>query len=127
MIDDDIDDREFFKIALEEADNSIKLITSSSGAEGLKLLSVLPQMPDYIFLDLNIPHMDGREFLSLVKSEPRTMQIPVIIFTTSSHDRDRDETRELGAHDFVTKPPSISELTNTLTSLLIKPAIKINK
>lgn len=116
LIDDDSDDREFFKIALEESDPLIGLKVASSGRQAFQVLSSDNFKPDFIFLDLNMPHMDGREFLTLVKKNPAIAEIPVVIFTTSSHPRDRTDTQSLGASDFITKPSTITELSEILTT-----------
>ncbi len=114
LVDDDADDREFFKIALDEVDMSTILLTASSAKEGLLLLTE-GQKVDMVFLDLNMPHMDGRGFLKKIKADPDTHHIPVIIFTTSSHPRDMEETAALGASDFITKPSRVVELIDTLS------------
>lgn len=114
LVDDDEDDRELFGLALEEADASIHLLTANSGAEALDMLAQEHIRPDTIFLDLNMPMMDGKECLAELKNNPQTRDIPVIIFSTSSDPSDRHETARLGAVDFITKPSSILELTRLL-------------
>lgn len=114
LVDDDEDDRELFGLALEEADASILLLTANSGAEALHMLTRERLRPDTIFLDLNMPMMDGKECLAELKNDPQTRDIPVIIFSTSSDPSDRLETARLGAVDFITKPSSIIELTRLL-------------
>jgi CheY-like chemotaxis protein len=115
LVDDDSDDREFFRIALEEIDSSIHLLTAASGKEALRIIHQLTVLPYLIFLDLNMPHMDGREFLKQVKANHLTKKIPVVIVTTSNHPRDIDETRNLGASDFITKPSTVNELIEALS------------
>src|SRR4051812_41958395 len=111
IIDDDEDDRELFGIALENADPSIKLIGAARGSDALDMLKNRNVVPDYIFLDLNMPQMSGRECLMELKRQEDLAKIPVIIFSTSSDPRDIKETGQLGAIDFITKPPKTSELT----------------
>jgi len=118
IIDDDEDDRELFQIALESAGPSIKLIGAGGGHEALAKLKNKTIVPDYIFLDLNMPQMSGRECLSELKQHEELAGIPVVIFSTSSDPRDIKETRALGAIGFITKPPKTSELTSILSEFI---------
>lgn len=60
--------------------------------------------PDLIFLDLNLPRLDGREVLALIKSDESLRQIPVVILTTSDAEEDVIRSYDLHANAFVTKP-----------------------
>lgn len=117
LIDDDEDDRDFFQFALENINKEIGYTGSESGPDALELLQKGLQ-PDYIFLDLNMPQMSGRECLIELKSDPALSHIPVIIFSTSSDPRDKEETKQLGAIDFITKPSKTSDLINALTNFI---------
>ncbi len=75
--------------------------------------------PDFIFLDLNMPEMGGRDCLVELKQNKHTQSIPVIIYTTSSEQEDIIETKEMGALDFITKPSKVSELTELISNFLI--------
>lgn len=118
LIDDDEDDRDFFQFALEDIDKDIEYASAESGYEALEML---PQsaLPDYIFLDLNMPAMSGRECLIELKKNPSFSHIPVIIFSTSSDPHDKEETKQLGAIDFITKPSKTSDLINALNNFLL--------
>jgi len=119
LIDDDPDDREIFALALEEADQTYKCITASNGIDALKKLNTdLSFVPDLIFLDLNMPVMNGKQCLNEIKKIPRLSDIPVIIYTTSSYVQDIEETKQLGASHYLIKPSNIRTLTNCLTELL---------
>lgn len=119
LIDDDEDDRELFQIALEEVENEIHFIAAASGIEALKLLQCCEIPPDFIFLDLNMPHMSGRECLTELKKDPQLATIPVVIFSTSNDPRDIEETKLLGAVEFITKPEKISKLTRVLNDFVV--------
>ena len=75
--------------------------------------------PDFIFLDLNMPRMNGRQCLTELKKQPGLCNIPVVIYTTSSENRDREETLALGAAAFITKPSGIEELIQSLQNVFI--------
>jgi CheY-like chemotaxis protein len=68
------------------------------------------QLPAFVLLDLNMPGLDGRDVLSVLKRDTALNTIPVIIFTTSSNSRDIEECYRLGANSYLTKPISYSAL-----------------
>jgi CheY-like chemotaxis protein len=118
LVDDDIDDHEIFKSALAKVDEDLELITATNGYEALNILSIANKLPDYIFVDLNMPRMGGLQFLKEIKKTDKLKNIPVIIYTTSSNPIDIAQTKELGAILFITKPSRFSELCNLLRSLI---------
>ncbi|MDT4290893.1 response regulator [Methylomonas sp. MO1] len=65
--------------------------------------------PDLILLDLNMPRMNGREFLAKIKSEPDFSSIPAIVLTTSDIERDVVATYQLGANSYITKPVDVEQ------------------
>jgi CheY-like chemotaxis protein len=67
-------------------------------------------LPALVLLDLNMPGTDGRDVLGAVKLDPRLHNIPVVIFSTSSSNRDIEECYRLGANSYLTKPVSYTEL-----------------
>ena len=114
LIDDDLDDQLVFSLALKIIGN-IRCVTSGNGFSALKKLEYEPPfIPDYIFLDLNLPGINGFDFLAKIKSNPKLSHIPVVIYTTSSREEDILKTKKLGAAAFITKPYQISELTTKL-------------
>jgi len=114
LVDDDEDDKEIFCLALAEVDPSIQCYIASDGIEALEMLSNPAFTPDYIFLDLNMPLMSGKECLIEIKKRPHLGKTSVIIFSTSASQKDIEDTIELGASAFITKPPLISTLTGKL-------------
>ena len=118
LIDDDFDDQEIFALALEKVDSEFQCIIANNGYEGLKYLNNTSNvLPSYIFLDLNMPLMNGKECLIEIKKHSSLKNIPVIIYTTSSLQDDIIQTRKLGAADFITKPSSIPELSRKLAKV----------
>ncbi|MDR6570205.1 Response regulator receiver domain-containing protein [Chitinophaga ginsengisegetis] len=117
LIDDDIDDRMIFGEVLKELAPDIIYHEAINGEDALfKLNNNL--VPDLIFLDLNMPRIDGKQFLAEIQQQDHLKHIPIVIYTTSSHESDKKETRELGASYFLTKPNSLHELTHILVDLL---------
>lgn len=116
-VDDDQEDREFFCDALREIDSTITCLVAGSGMDALSLLGELSALPDYIFLDINMPMMDGKQFLKILKTIPEFRSIPVIMYSTSTDTREIKECYKLGAEDFLIKPHSYEKLVNDLTSV----------
>lgn len=108
LIDDDIDDQEIFVSVLSQINPSIRCITATNGQEAISKLKSENITPDLIFLDLNMPLMNGKQFLEACHFLDRCKEVPVIILTTSSDKRSIEETRKLGAADFITKPDKFS-------------------
>jgi CheY-like chemotaxis protein len=118
LIDDDDDDQEIFLTAVEQIDCGVNCTALSDATEALQKLAAHVIVPDVIFLDLNMPVMNGQEFLTEIKKNAGLKNIPVIIFSTSSHNTTIQLTKDLGASDFITKPGKYDELVNLLTPIL---------
>jgi CheY-like chemotaxis protein len=111
LIDDDADDRELFCEAVAEVDKSINCITATNGEHALKLLSDAGTViPDFIFLDLNMPRMGGRQCLKQLKKLKHLQQTTMIIYSTSKLPEDEEEARKSGAEYFLTKPDTLDQL-----------------
>jgi DNA-binding response OmpR family regulator len=120
-MDDDIDDQEIFEMALQEVDEKIHLITANDCAEGLKRLKEnLSLIPDFIFLDINMPKMNGMQCLPEIKRLQHLSNSKVIMYSTSTDEDIQRTTRELGADEFLVKPAKIGLLIKQLTRILQK-------
>ena len=117
LVDDDEDDKEIFALALREANPSIQCFIASNGLEALSMLKAGTFIPDYVFLDLNMPIMSGKECLAEIRKQPHLLHVPIIIFSTSSSEKDIQDTQALGASSFITKPPLIATLAEKLTEV----------
>jgi CheY-like chemotaxis protein len=115
LADDDIDDVKLFCEALCEVDASIICFTVHDGKELLDLLdnSEVPK-PDIIFLDVNMPRMNGWECLEKLRQNEAYDNIPVLIYSTSSSQENADLALDLGALCFFSKPYEFSELKKVL-------------
>ncbi|HLI94325.1 MAG TPA: response regulator, partial [Puia sp.] len=118
IVDDDGDDLQFFIDAIGEIDPRIRCLTAFNGIEALKLLETNDTRPDYIFLDLNMPKMNGKQCLRHLKSSPLFQSIPVIIYSTSRRPEDSTEAREMGAAAFIVKPNKFYQLKNEISGVL---------
>ena len=119
IADDDQDDIELFLEAIGEVDQDIQCYTATDGEEALKKLKgTLSNLPDMIFLDLNMPRINGKQCLHEIKNTEKLRDVPVIIYSTSSIKNDIDEARKLGAAYFLTKPSSFGELCKELSNII---------
>ena len=116
--DDDRDDLIFFEDALEEAGPAVDLVTKRDGSELLRLLNNPPPSPSMVFLDWNMPGVNGAAVLKSIRANHKTSNIPVIIISTSDHKENIDHARILGANLYVTKPNSFNKLVKMLQDCL---------
>ncbi len=114
LIDDDLDDHEIFSMALEDLAWPVKLISEYNPVSALLWLKRTEEAPDIIFLDLNMPRMNGKQCLEEIRKVPHLREVPIIVYSTSSEIRDLIDTRELGATAYVVKSSRISDLTAAL-------------
>jgi CheY-like chemotaxis protein len=121
LVDDDEDDREIFCLAIQKIDPSMQCVTARDGLDALSILKNETFVPDYIFLDLNMPLMNGKECLREIRKQDRLKEVPVIIVSTSLADKDKEDTKNLGASAFITKPPLVSALASKLLDVLGLP------
>lgn len=121
IVDDDADDRGLIKDAFLEnnADKDFVLLESADVLLEFLRMAADSELPSLILLDLNMPGKDGREALKEIKKDSKFRHIPVIVFSTSSLDKDRIMSYELGANCFLTKPSSYQEMIY-LTDAIVK-------
>jgi len=119
LIDDDQDDREIFMMALENASEAYACVTAKNGLDAVNIITSDSQfVPEFVFLDLNMPYMSGKECLQQIKSFDYLAEVPVIMYTTSSYNKDVEDSKQLGAAHFLVKPPGIGSLTKILSEIL---------
>ena len=119
LVDDDPDDRLLFSEVIQEIDEDIKIAFATNGAEALQMLQdTNTLMPEIIFLDLNMPKMNGKQCLKQLKKNPLLSSIPVIIYSTSTATEDIDDSMNLGADYFLVKPITMKELKTELLYVL---------
>lgn len=103
LVEDDEDDQFIFSDALDALNFDLKLNVAGSCSEAFQTLGSKP-LPDLIFLDINMPVMNGLEFLDEVKRIDHLAQIPVVILTTSDNPDLMKQTMDLGANGYIVKP-----------------------
>lgn len=117
-IDDDPEDKEFFQESVRQLDPSIQCYTAKDGLEGMTALEEMMVRPDFIFVDMNMPVMNGRQFLMEIKQKIRVRSIPVVIYTTTAHPGDKETFQDLGAYRVLIKPNSMREIARLVNSVI---------
>lgn len=115
LVDDDPDDQEVFLTALNDVSETALCLVAPDGDRALELLHNDETIPDYIFLDLNMPRMNGFEFLTAIKKSKILKDIPVIVYSTTSQPSQIEKAKKLGASEFFTKTYKYKELCALLT------------
>jgi CheY-like chemotaxis protein len=117
LVDDDSNDEELARIALERAQIPHRLFVVRDGAEALDWLfrrgvfedREEERSPQLILLDLKLPKVNGLEVLEHLRGDARTKSVPVVVFTSSLEQRDVTESYRLGANAYIRKPVDFRE------------------
>jgi len=119
LADDDADDSLFFKAALEGSSLSANFTTVPDGEHLMHLLTNGTQeLPDVLFLDLNMPRKNGFECLSEIKRNSKLKLLPVIVFSTSLEQEVVNQLYQNGAQYFIRKPPQFTQFKKIILQVL---------
>lgn len=119
LADDDLDDCFFFQEALDELPFSAKLITVNDGVQLMEMLSAdETQLPDVLFLDLNMPRKSGLECLSEIKVIDRLKNLKVIIYSTSLDTDVVNLLYQKGANYYIRKPGKYEKLKKVISDAI---------
>ena len=94
------------------------IIEANNGEEALKILHKKEELPDIILLDLNMPKLNGIEFLSILKNDEVLKYIPTVILTTSNNQKDLLECYKIGIAGYVLKPLKYEDYVSKIEKLL---------
>lgn len=117
-VDDDCDEREIFCDAVKVVDPNISCAEAESGISALKFLDQTDTLPDYIFMDINMPKMTGLECLQKIRSVPRFLSIQVVMYSTIFRSNDEIFLSEMGIK-WLSKKSQLSDLISSLRHLLL--------
>jgi len=116
LIEDDKDDQLFFTECLEKIENATLFDIANNGREALDKLEKSINLPDMIFMDINMPLMNGLNCLTEINKDPRTKNIPVVMLSTDAEQAEQARTR--GAKAFKKKPGSFAILQSRVEQLI---------
>jgi len=122
LVEDNADDVELTLRVLKHHHIANEVVVARDGEEALAFLFgedtvFARQLPSVVVLDLNMPKVNGLEVLRRIRAEPRTRQLPVVIMTTSSEERDIVASYALGANSYVRKPVEFEEFADAVRNL----------
>lgn len=119
LVEDEPADVHLVKLALDQGKIDCCLHHVADGVAALAYLRgrINASRPDLILLDLNMPRMNGREFLATVKADAQLVAIPVVVLTTSAVEQDVAEAYRLGAAGYVVKPADMHQFFNSINQL----------
>lgn len=122
LLEDEPADAHLVRVSLKDARVHCQLHHVLDGRAGLDFLYRRPPheaapRPDLILLDLNMPRMNGREFLVAIKADPALADIPVVVLTTSEVERDVEASYKSGAAGYITKPVDMEQFVAAIGQL----------
>ncbi len=125
LAEDNLADQELVKRSLIDNQFLLEIYAVDDGVEAMEYLRregkyVDPKTspkPDILLLDINMPRMDGKEVLQEMKNDPALKTIPVIMLTTSDHEKDIIESYNLGVNAYITKPTDLPQFLQAMLSV----------
>ncbi|MGQ2984993.1 response regulator [Flavobacterium sp.] len=118
LAEDDMDDVYFFKFALNKLKLKCNLIVANDGLELVSKLKNGQPEPDIIFVDINMPVMNGLETLDNIKKDPKFNTVPVIVYSTSQDPTDIKKAFKYGASSYLVKPFDLEGLEKLIAKVL---------
>lgn len=118
--DDDMDDLMLMRHVLQDIGHDYRIAEVGNGQEALDYLEMAKQkgnLPSLIILDMNMPVLNGKETLSVIKKDDALKNIPLVFFTTSNSELDKLYCKRFGV-EMITKPPQYSHLKEAVRKLL---------
>jgi len=119
-IDNDPEDIDFFCDAVKEVDRSIICLSATGGQGALDLLASIQdvnELPAYIFLDINMPVMNGKETLEQIRKNDRYHSVQIVMLSTGLNPKHSGEYKQLGANHFMAKANSFRDLCEKLKTI----------
>ncbi len=119
LVDDDHDDATIFKEAINQIQINANCVIATNGNEAIERLETDPEfLPEYIFMDLVMPNMDGKKCIREIRKIKNNKNTPIIIHSSTNLHNDAAELIETGASFYFQKPGSVGELTKILKKVL---------
>lgn len=116
-VDDDPEDIEIFEEAVKETDSSAKCLIAKNGKQAMEILQA-NLIPDFIFLDINMPVINGKSVLLEIRKDKKFKNIPVVMYSTTMNSKEIEEYKNMGADHFLTKHNTFHDLCDQLSGIL---------
>lgn len=119
-VDDDPDDQMMVLDTILEIDPTIRVASALNGVEAMSFLygaKERRELPCLVIMDINMPQMDGKQALALIKKDEVLKEVPVVLFTTSASEMDKSFAARHSV-EFITKPVKVQELYHSVKRLL---------
>jgi CheY-like chemotaxis protein len=119
LVDDDEVDIRTVQRAFEKANVTNRLFIAHDGIEALEMLrnGSVPKRRRIVLLDINMPRMNGIEFLRTVRADPELKSLTVVMLTTSQNDRDRIDAHQLNIAGYLLKPVTFTTFADVMATL----------
>ncbi len=125
LVEDDPNDEELTLMALKENKIGNEIVVARDGAEALDFVFAKGKhkdrdpshLPQVVLLDLKLPKLNGLDVLKKLRSEPKTKNLPIVIFTSSKEEKDLVESYDLGANSYVQKPIDFEQFNKAVKEL----------
>lgn len=117
LVDDDSVEHMKVSRAFKKLEIPNPLITKNDGLEAKEYLEKSDELPGLILLDLNMPNMNGFEFLEFIKADERLKVIPIVVLTTSNNDQDKVESYKHSVAGYMVKPIRLEEYEKVIETI----------
>ncbi|MBE8724396.1 response regulator [Flavobacterium hungaricum] len=118
LVDDDIDDAEIFKMAVESIDSKIKIVIEDNALKSLNKLKAASKLPEIIFLDYYMPYLDGSEFLKLIREVKGLKKIPVVLYSGQSGAKIKEVIKKFKDVQFLEKKANFRDIVDSLKEII---------
>lgn len=118
LVDDDSDDAELFSMAMHTIDEKLICVIENDAIRALKNLKNTKEIPDVIFLDINMPTLSGNGFLELIRLEDSLKDIPVVLYSGHSDEALKSLAKNAEKTQFLSKPSKYRDLVESLRKIV---------
>lgn len=117
IVEDDLVDVMTIKRAFKQVNITNPIHIEPNGEEALRFLSEVKELPGLIILDLNMPKMNGIEFLKLVRANEKLKNLPIVVLTTSKEQQDKLNTFDLNVSGYMIKPVDFNQFKDMIKTI----------
>jgi CheY-like chemotaxis protein len=117
-VDDDIEDIEIFRVALKAVNPGFQCLVAQNGKVAMEILHA-DLLPDFIFLDINMPVINGKTILTEIRRDKKFESVPIVMYSTTLYQTDIEEFKKSGANLFLKKQNHFQDLCDELSAILV--------